>query len=93
MGIVSRWQPTKRYQRTLNQNFKYLRVERQFRGLFDAVRREDWSTMPSFEINLKNAPTASYWRAVGSWSIVGFYAPLTVGVIILVLLARLAHVE
>jgi hypothetical protein len=70
---------------------QYLRVERRFRGLFDAVRREDWSTMPSFEIDLKNAPDSSYGKAVGSWSIAGFYAPLAIGVMILVLLARLAH--
>lgn len=72
---------------------QYLRVERQFRELFDAIRREEWSTMPSFEINLKNASAASYWRAATSWSILGFYGPLAVGTLLLVLLARLTHVE
>jgi len=33
---------------------QYLRVERRFRGLFDRVRSEDWGTLPTFEINLKN---------------------------------------
>ena len=72
---------------------QYLRVERRFRGLFDVVRREEWATMPSFEINLNKAPPASFWSAVGSWSIVGFYAPLAVGVVVLVLMARLFNVE
>lgn len=71
---------------------QYLRTERRFRALFDSVRKEDWSQMPSFEINLKNAPEQSYWSAVGSWSIVGFYAPLAIGVVGLVLLTRWANV-
>ena len=72
---------------------QYLRVERRFRGLFDAVRREDWASMPSFEINLKDAPASSFWKAVGSWSVVGFYAPLAAGIFILVLAMRFAHVQ
>ena len=70
---------------------QYLRVERRFRGLFDVVRKESWEAMPSFEIDLKNAPVKSYWSALGSWSIASFYAPLAVGVLIAVLGARLAY--
>jgi hypothetical protein len=70
---------------------QYLCVERRFRGLFDQVRKESWDAMPSFEINLKNAPTESYWIAAVSWSIVSFYAPLTIGVLISVLGARWAY--
>lgn len=72
---------------------QYLRVERRFRGLFDVVRRESWDAMPTFEINLDHAPAASYWSAFRSWSIVSFYAPLAVGVLIAVIGARLAYGE
>jgi hypothetical protein len=64
---------------------QYLRVERRFRGAFDLVRKQDWGVMPSFEINLQNAPAESYLRCATSWSIVGFYAPLAVGDLIAVL--------
>jgi hypothetical protein len=55
---------------------QYLRVERRFRRLFNSVRAESWDQMPSFEINLEQAPRESYWNAATSWSILGFYAPL-----------------
>jgi hypothetical protein len=41
--------------------------------------------MPSFEINLQSAPAQSFLSAVTSWSIVWFYAPLAVGVLLAVL--------
>ena len=56
---------------------QFLKLERQFRGLFDRVRVEDWNTLPNFEINSK-ASYVSYWSALSSWSIVAFYLPLLV---------------
>jgi hypothetical protein len=41
--------------------------------------------MPTFDINLRSAPAQSYFSAITSWSIVWFYAPLAVGVILAVL--------
>jgi hypothetical protein len=65
---------------------QYLRVERRFRGVFNLVRGEDWEQIPSFEINPDHAPAQSFWSAVTSWSILGFYAPLaTVAILISVL--------
>jgi hypothetical protein len=64
---------------------QYLRVERRFRGLFDLVRKQDWGVMPSFEIDLQHAPAESYFKSLTSWSIVSFYAPLAIGVLISVL--------
>ena len=64
---------------------QYLRVERRFRGLFNLVRQEGWDTVPSFEINLQQAPAEAYLSAATSWSIVWFYAPLAVGVLLAVL--------
>jgi hypothetical protein len=64
---------------------QYLRVERRFRRLFDIVRQESWDTVPSFEINLQQAPAEAYLSAATSWSIVWFYAPLAVGVLLAVL--------
>ena len=64
---------------------QYLRVERRFRDLFNLIRKEGWEAMPTFEINLRSPPAQSYFSAVTSWSIVGFYAPLAVGVLLAVL--------
>jgi hypothetical protein len=64
---------------------QYLRVERRFRGVFNLVRAESWEAMPSFDINLESAPKHSFLSAITSWSIVWFYAPLAVGVLLSVL--------
>jgi hypothetical protein len=64
---------------------QYLRVERRFREVFNLVRKESWDTMPSFEINLQSAPSQSFLSAATSWSIVWFYAPLAVGVVLAIL--------
>jgi hypothetical protein len=64
---------------------QYLRVERRFRAVFNAVRAEGWDVMPSFDTNLASAPTQSFLSAATSWSIVWFYAPLAIGVLIAVL--------
>jgi uncharacterized protein (DUF486 family) len=66
---------------------QYLRVERRFRSLFEQFRQEAWSTMPTFEISLKTAPKIRYWNVVVSWSIINFYAPLLVGVGVVVLIS------
>jgi hypothetical protein len=70
---------------------QYLRVERRFRALFDQFRREDWRELPSFEISLNAAPEIAYASVLCSWSIFNFYAPLALGVVIVVLLARCVH--
>ncbi len=70
---------------------QYLRLERRFRGLFEQVRLEDWGTIPNFEISNKSALAVSYWGALWSWSIVIFYAPLALAVVIVVLIARCAY--
>lgn len=59
---------------------KYLSTERRFRALFDRVRAEDWTIMPSFEFNHLSVPEPSNWATFWSWSIFGFYAPLAIGV-------------
>jgi hypothetical protein len=61
---------------------QYLRVERRFREVFNLVRKESWDTMPSFEINLQSAAAQSFMSAATSWSIVWFYTPLAVGVLL-----------
>jgi hypothetical protein len=66
-------------------------VERRFRGLYDAERKKDWATQTDFAIDLKSAPPCSYWSTLFSWSIVGFYGPLVVLVLVVTLLARLGY--
>jgi hypothetical protein len=63
----------------------YLRVERQFRAVFNRVRTESWDAMPTFDINLDSATKPSFSSVITSWSIVWFYAPLALGVILAVL--------
>jgi hypothetical protein len=66
---------------------QYLRNERRFRGLYHKIRKEDWSTPPTFNIGLSAAPRENYWSAFSSWSIVGFYGPLSIAVVAVALLA------
>lgn len=60
----------------------YLRVERRFRQVFDAVRAQGWDVMPTFEMNPNTVADQTFGSAITSWSIVWFYAPLAVGVVI-----------
>lgn len=64
---------------------QYLRVERRFRSLFDAVRKQGWDEMPAFDISLETVPQPTFLSAATSWSIVWFYAPLAIVVLLAVL--------
>ena len=64
---------------------QYLRVERRFRDVFNLVRKEGWDAMPSFDIDLRSAHAQSFLAAVTSWSIIWFYMPLAIGVLLAVL--------
>jgi uncharacterized membrane protein len=70
---------------------KYLHAERRFRAVFNQIRAEDWGTLPSFEFDHKNVSVASYWTAFRSWSVLGFYAPLALGVAIVVIILGVAY--
>ena len=61
---------------------QYLRVERRVRDVFDVVRKEGWDAMPTFEMNLPSAPAQPFIDAATSWSIVWFYMPLAIGVVL-----------
>jgi hypothetical protein len=58
---------------------KYLWSERQFRGLFDRVRLDDWMKAPTFQIHAP-ADGGGIAKAFFSWSVSGFYLPLLAGV-------------
>ena len=64
---------------------QYLRVEREFRGTFDLVRKQDWDVMPSFEIDLRKAPAESLFCSATSWSIASFYGTLAIADVIALL--------
>lgn len=66
---------------------QYLRNERRFRELFHVLRQQDWSTQPTFNIQLSQAPNESYLRALLSWSVVYFYGSLAVAVVAAALIA------
>src|SRR5689334_22892453 len=55
---------------------QYLRLERRFRGLYDAVRGQDWAMTTDFAIDLTSAPSEPYGRVFLSWSILFFYGTL-----------------
>lgn len=65
---------------------QYLRLERHFRGRFDAIRKEKWSVRPNFEISADNFQVG-YWDALISWSIGYFYVPLAVAAVIVFIIA------
>src|SRR3981081_2890382 len=48
----------------------YLRVERRFRQVFEAVRAQSWDVMPTFEMNPNNVPDQTFGSAIASWSII-----------------------
>jgi hypothetical protein len=70
---------------------QYLRIERRLRGLFNKVRGEDWAVVPSFEISLEAAPKMAFATVLWSWSIISFYLPLAVGVLLVAVIAGWAH--
>jgi hypothetical protein len=67
---------------------QFLRTERRFRGLFDALRKEEWGVLPKFSINLASTPPISYWVVISSWSIFIFYVPLALAVTAVVLISE-----
>jgi histidine triad (HIT) family protein len=66
---------------------QYLRIERRFRRLFDQVRAEDWTSVPTFAVGLDGAPDVPFGRTLRSWSIIIFYGPLALAVVFVVLVA------
>ena len=66
---------------------QYLRIERRLRRLFDEVRSKDWGAVPTFEIALRTAPEVAFAAVLWSWSIVSFYIPLAIGVVMVVFIA------
>ena len=61
---------------------QYLPNERGYRSLFNRVRLEDWGELTKFDMNVGSVVRGSFFSAIGSWSIVTFYLPLGVSVII-----------
>lgn len=55
---------------------RYLQTERWFRAHFREVSSEDWSTMPTFRLQLSTDIPNGWWRAARSWSIWPFYGLL-----------------
>jgi hypothetical protein len=70
---------------------QYLRLERRFRLLFERARLEDWSTLPTFDFDLANAPSIRLRPVFFSWSIGSYYLPLVAGVLALYLIWSLAN--
>lgn len=70
---------------------QYLRVERRFRKLYDVERKKDWGSVPEFAIDLKSAPPVGYLGTLFSWSIIGFYGPIAVLVVVVMLFTRFGY--
>ncbi|WP_139218939.1 hypothetical protein [Bosea sp. CRIB-10] len=68
---------------------QYLRNERRFRSHFDKIRSEDWAVQTTFDMS--PAPSASFWSAFFSWSVITFYGALVGSIIGLTIIMRLAH--
>ena len=70
---------------------QYLRNERRFRRLYHNFRKQDWATMPTFNITLSGAPHEKYLSAFFSWSVAAFYGPLSLAVLVVAILARYVY--
>ena len=67
---------------------QYLRLERQFRSIYDKIRVDPLDSVSDFAINLKNSAKIPFLRVAISWSIAMFYLPLAA--VLLVIYALLA---
>ena len=70
---------------------RYLCNERRFRGLYDKVRQQDWSSPPAFEISLASAPSEPFIACLFRWAILGFYAPIAIAVVAVTVFAGVTH--
>lgn len=70
---------------------QFLRVERRFRALFDQFTEEEWGTLPQFAIDLRFAPRIGYCSVLCSWSILVFYVPLGLAVMVVGFVAGHFH--
>jgi len=61
---------------------EYLRVERQFRKTYDRIRNENWDEPPNFDVSPDRSSDIGLITVLCSWSIMGFYVPLAIGVVI-----------
>jgi hypothetical protein len=62
---------------------EYLRVERQFRKTYDRIRNEDWATPPNFDVSPDTSADRGLIAVLGSWSILSFYMPLAVAIVVI----------
>lgn len=60
---------------------RYLRLERSYRNLFDAVRAESRDTPPDFRLAPEHDGTALL-KALKSWSVAGLYGALVVFILV-----------
>jgi hypothetical protein len=60
---------------------QYLSVERRYRQLFDRVR-SGAEQRSSFDLSAGPPTFSGFWKALRSWSILGFYSPALLGVAI-----------
>jgi len=67
---------------------QFLRIERRYRSLFNKLTREEWGVPPAFDISARSAPEVGYRSAFFSWSIMIFYLPLALAVVVVLLAAR-----
>ncbi|CAN7586350.1 hypothetical protein [Bosea sp. LjRoot237] len=55
---------------------RYLKTERWFREHFREVADEDWTSPPTFRLELETKSEIGWWNAASSWSIWPFYSLL-----------------
>jgi hypothetical protein len=67
---------------------EYLRVERQFRKTYDRIRNEDWATPPNFDVSPDTSADRGLIAVLCSWSILSFYLPLGVAIVVISLIAH-----
>jgi hypothetical protein len=66
---------------------QYLQVERGYRKLYNSIREAEWTGRPTFDLESGYRAKVSLIDALHSWSILGFYLPLALGVVLVAQLA------
>lgn len=64
-----------------------MRAERRYRAVFDRLRAQDWERMPTFDLRADTVPRMEIANVFGSWSILSFYLPVSLGVAVTFIVA------
>jgi hypothetical protein len=60
---------------------QYLKNERRYRAMFDVIRADEWTSMPTFSLNLAEAPSVSLTSTFFAAGTIMFYLPVIISAV------------